>query len=172
MPLDETLLAATRAATEGWRAAQRATEQAKAEYQRSVRRLHLSGASLREIADALDLSHQRVHQLVEAAGGVPDWRPRKEPSGRACSFCATPEEESARLVAGPQIFICDNCVNQAQLVLAGHPSRLDQAAGRFTCSFCAKPATEVGPVATGPGVRICGGCAGFAAEVLAATLGG
>ncbi|MGO1055856.1 ClpX C4-type zinc finger protein [Crossiella sp. CA198] len=172
MPVDETLLAATRAATEQWRAAQRATEAAKAEYQRSIRRLHLSGASLREIADALDLSHQRVHQLVEAAGGVPDWRPRKTPSGLACSFCAAPEEECGRLVAGPQIFICDNCVNQAQLVLAGHPSRLDQAAGRFTCSFCAKPATETGPLATGPGVRICGGCANFAAEVVAATLGG
>ncbi len=33
-------------------------------YQQAIRRLHSSGASMREIAEALELSHQRVHQIV------------------------------------------------------------------------------------------------------------
>ncbi|WHT20377.1 ClpX C4-type zinc finger protein [Crossiella sp. CA-258035] len=170
MPLDEPLLAAAHAATRRWRAAQQATEQAKADYQQSIRRLHLAGASLREIADALKLSHQRVHQLVEAAGGTPDWRPKKKSAGLACSFCGTPDEECGRLVAGPKVFICDGCVEQAQRALAGQPTRLEQALGRFSCSFCGK--TGGGPLVAGPGVLICGGCVSFTAEVVAATLGG
>lgn len=172
MPLDESLLAEARAATQRWRAAQQATETAKSEYQQSVRRLHLAGASLREIADALELSHQRVHQLVEAAGGTPDWRPKRAASGRGCGFCGTPEEECGRLVAGPKVFICDRCIEVAQQALAGQPSRLEQVGGEFTCSFCVKAAKKVGPLVAGPGVRICGGCVNFAAEVVAATLNG
>jgi hypothetical protein len=34
------------------------------EYHREVVKLHRSGVSLREIADALGISHQRVHQIV------------------------------------------------------------------------------------------------------------
>jgi hypothetical protein len=57
-------------------------ERARADYQHAIRRLHAKGGSLREIADELGLSHQRVHQIVgeEAmepivTGDVPD--PRK-----------------------------------------------------------------------------------------------
>ena len=41
----------------------------RAHYHTAVRRLHLAGGSLREIAQALSLSHQRVQQIVSAAGG-------------------------------------------------------------------------------------------------------
>ncbi|MBP2474602.1 hypothetical protein JOF53_003474 [Crossiella equi] len=173
---DESLLAAARAAAQRWRAARQATEEAKAAYQQVVRRLHLAGASYREIADALELSHQRVHQLVEAAGGTADWRPKLPPGTPACGFCATPKQECGRLVAGPGVFICDYCVGLAARVLAEGPVQtarvsLDLAGGRFECTFCAKPASEAGRLVAGPGVRICGGCACFAAEVVAATAG-
>jgi hypothetical protein len=39
---------------------------ARAEFDHAVRTLYAAGASLREIADALGLSHQRVHQIVDA----------------------------------------------------------------------------------------------------------
>jgi ATP-dependent Clp protease ATP-binding subunit ClpC len=39
-------------------------ERARADYQHAIRRLHAKGGSLREIADELGLSHQRVHQIV------------------------------------------------------------------------------------------------------------
>jgi Clp amino terminal domain, pathogenicity island component len=40
-------------------------DRAKLDYHHSIRRLHAAGGSMREIAEVLDLSHQRVHQIVE-----------------------------------------------------------------------------------------------------------
>jgi hypothetical protein len=71
--MDEKLLAAARQAQEQLVEADHAAEVAKAQFHRAVRRLHLSGASLRELAAALNLSHQRVHQIVETAGGARRW---------------------------------------------------------------------------------------------------
>jgi hypothetical protein len=39
-------------------------ERARADYHAAIRRLNAEGGSTREIADALGLSHQRVHQIV------------------------------------------------------------------------------------------------------------
>lgn len=64
MTLEEQALADAQAARERLEALQDEVESARAEYHRAIRRLHLAGASLREIADVLGLSHQRVHQLV------------------------------------------------------------------------------------------------------------
>jgi hypothetical protein len=47
---------------------------------RAVRRLHLSGASLRELGAALHLSHQRVHQIVESARGAPMGKAGPDPA--------------------------------------------------------------------------------------------
>jgi Clp amino terminal domain, pathogenicity island component len=44
---------------------QHEADRAKLDYHHSIRRLHAAGGSMREIAEALDLSHQRVHQIVE-----------------------------------------------------------------------------------------------------------
>jgi hypothetical protein len=44
---------------------QHETERARVDYHDSIRRLHAAGGSLREIADNLALSHQRIHQIVE-----------------------------------------------------------------------------------------------------------
>ena len=38
---------------------------AQLDYHHAIRRLHAGGGSMREIAEALDVSHQRVHQIVE-----------------------------------------------------------------------------------------------------------
>ena len=69
MPLDASLLEQAKAAEGRVIDAEHAAEVARADFHRTVRRLPLAGASLREIADALGLSHQRVHQIVESAGG-------------------------------------------------------------------------------------------------------
>jgi len=72
MGVDEELLAAAQAAQARVVEAERGVDLARAEFRYSVRKLHLAGASLRELGEALGLSHQRVHQLVEEAGG--GWR--------------------------------------------------------------------------------------------------
>ena len=49
--------------------AERQVELARTEYHAMVRRMHLAGGSLRDIAHSLELSHQRVQQMVGNAGG-------------------------------------------------------------------------------------------------------
>ena len=62
---------------------------ARVNYEHAIRRLNASGASLREIADAFGLSHQRVHQIVDPStgkGAVKDCHPRvggNWPTGRS-----------------------------------------------------------------------------------------
>ena len=48
---------------------QHKTEVARVDYHHLIRQLHVKGGSLREIAEALGLSHQRVHQIVEPVDG-------------------------------------------------------------------------------------------------------
>ncbi|KOX17221.1 MULTISPECIES: ClpX C4-type zinc finger protein [unclassified Streptomyces] len=38
--------------------------------------------------------------------------------GRACSFCAKPEAEATKLVAGPGVNICTDCVDLAASIVA------------------------------------------------------
>src|SRR5215216_6457885 len=34
----------------------------------------------------------------------------REPNDRRCAFCGRPRQEVRKLVAGPNVFICDRCV--------------------------------------------------------------
>jgi hypothetical protein len=47
------------------------TAHARVDYHHAIKKLHAAGGSLREIAEALELSHQRVHQIVEEPVGIP-----------------------------------------------------------------------------------------------------
>jgi len=44
-------------------------DRARIDLHHAIRRLHAAGGSLREIAEALGLSHQRVHQIVDTEEG-------------------------------------------------------------------------------------------------------
>lgn len=156
--MDEELLVAARRAQEQLLEADHAAEIAKARFHRAVRRLHLSGASLRELAAALQLSHQRVHQIVEAAGGGRRWRGRgRLPDDPACSFCGRRQQPGRDLVAGPGTYICQECVEVAETVIrsgqAGEtalgplqPVPDDQTRSR--CSFCGNRRHQVPGLAT------------------------
>jgi hypothetical protein len=64
-PLDPTVLSEARSSRDRLLELQRDLEKTRADYNHAVRRLHAAGGSLREIAENLGLSHQRVHQIVE-----------------------------------------------------------------------------------------------------------
>jgi hypothetical protein len=68
------------AAREFLLASQQAAERARTDYHHAIRRLHAAGGSLREIAEALRLSHQRVHQIIDetAEPRRPWWRRRTQ----------------------------------------------------------------------------------------------
>jgi hypothetical protein len=182
MPVDEALLGEAKAAETRLIEAQHATEVAQADFHRAVRRLHLAGASLREVAAALGLSHQRVHQIVEAAGGSRRWRRGRDKDGFVpgpCSFCGRAAEEVKTLIPGPRVYICDRCIPLADQALATGdragplaaaitPVAPEAAAER--CSFCGKRRHQVPGLAAGRNTRICAECLELCHEIVAERL--
>jgi len=46
----------------------------------------------------------------------------------SCSFCLKPKDEVGTLVAGPGVFICDDCVNLCTDLIKGKPAVVPQLA--------------------------------------------
>jgi hypothetical protein len=72
MTLDEATLNEARELRSSLLELQHEADRAKLDYHHAIRRLHAGGGSMREIAEALDLSHQRVHQIVEGDAPIPE----------------------------------------------------------------------------------------------------
>jgi Clp amino terminal domain, pathogenicity island component/ClpX C4-type zinc finger len=70
MGLDERLLRAAMETRDRLLALQHEAERARADHHHAIRRLHAAGASMREIAESMGLSHQRIHQIIDA--GAPE----------------------------------------------------------------------------------------------------
>jgi hypothetical protein len=192
MGLDRELVREAERARERLAVSRHTAERARVDYHHAIRRLHAAGGSLREIAEVLHLSHQRVHQIIDEAAEPtrPRWRRRpqllKGPPG-PCSFCGRSHEECAKLIAGPGVFICDRCVAQATGLSAGAAvgdraagsMRLEASGSEPRCSFCGKQARQgVLLVAGGLSVpagkfgdlpRICDECLDLCGEILAET---
>jgi hypothetical protein len=177
MPVTADLLAEAKAAEARVIEAEHAAEVARADFHRAVRRLQLAGASLREIASALGLSHQRVHQIVAAAGGGRRWRARRGETAdsRRCSFCERPAPKVKTLVAGPGVYICNRCVPLADGVAAtGDPvtsagaalSPVPAADVAERCSFCGKRRHQVPALVSAGRARICPECLRLCHEML------
>jgi hypothetical protein len=148
------------------------TKTARAEYERAVRRLHVEGSSLREIAEALGLSHQRVHQIigVRPKAWWTFWRGEDaiEQPG-ACSFCGARADVAEKLVAGPGIYICNVCVEGARAALNGATACgfvSLPAMSRKRCSFCGRRGSDH-PRAMASDHQICRSCVDFAARMIA-----
>jgi hypothetical protein len=188
--LDPELVREAERAKEQLAVAQHAAYRAKVDYHQAIRRLHAAGGSLREIAQTLRMSHQRVHQILEEAAEPTRPRWRREPQllpgpPGPCSFCGRPYDVCARLIAGPQVFVCDRCVLQATRLAAGSvvegqvagPLRLEAPGSQARCSFCNLEARQVRHlVASGLAVpagkfgeppRICDRCRDLGLEILA-----
>ena len=71
MTLDEQVLAEAKRCAAALVDLETQTAHARVDYHHAIKKLHAAGGSLREIAEALELSHQRVHQIVEGPLGVP-----------------------------------------------------------------------------------------------------
>ncbi|HZQ16952.1 MAG TPA: Clp protease N-terminal domain-containing protein [Gaiellaceae bacterium] len=89
MTLDEQVLAEAREVRQRLVDLESQTAHARVDYHHAIKKLHAAGGSLREIADALELSHQRVHQIVEGPValpmppvGRPGWKHRGRRHGR------------------------------------------------------------------------------------------
>jgi ClpX C4-type zinc finger len=171
--INEPLLTKARAAGAALAEAERQVQLARAEYHSIVRRMHLVGGSLREIAQVLGLSHQRVQQMVGDAGGSwwqRVWRARNLKHNLACTFCQRSQDIVAKLIAGPNVFICDACVALAEQSMTGAPATHgivlagDQTKAR--CSFCRKRRTTERPILKGPAAGICAQCLNTCRQIL------
>jgi hypothetical protein len=188
MSVDERLLQNATRAREHFVASQHEADRAQVSFQHAIRTLHASGASLREIADVLGLSYQRVHQIVDPSSGK---GALKDAAGEAvCAFCGRENVDAGRLIAGPGLVICERCVDLAGEVLAEDDERSDdrttissvrRADGKARCGFCGKRRSQVEGIAEAPmrpavgkgaqrrrpGVRICAACVVLCVEILA-----
>lgn len=181
MTLDEVVLRDVEAARDKLEELEDAAYEARAALHQAIRRLHSTGGSMREIATALGMSHQRVHQIIGTDGIVEvETSAVTEVSSLpvstttavavtgaedACSFCGAPRRELDRLLAGPgPVFICGACVGQANLAVQHRtakgmrPVPVDEDA---TCSFCANASAVGGVMAEADpkgSPRICARC--------------
>ena len=95
MGLDKELVREAARAKEELAVAEHAAYRAKVHYHQAIRRLHAAGGSLREIAEAFRMSHQRVHQIInQAAEATRRQRETQVLSGPVgpCSFCGRPHD--------------------------------------------------------------------------------
>jgi hypothetical protein len=155
--MEDKLLGEARQARERLIGAEHDAEVARAEFHRAVWRLHLRGASLREIGAALGLSHQRVHQIVEVAGGTRRRGRRRNPwLDLACTFCGRPQPKVGKLISVPGVHICEACVKLAEAVLSSGSAAATQLGPMMAvpeqdretrCRFCGKPRDQVAGLA-------------------------
>lgn len=156
---------------------------ARAGLHQAIRRLHAAGGSMREIAAALGMSHQRVHQIIGADGIVEvettatelSTLPVAVTAGEdACSFCGAPRREVDKLLAAPgRVFICAPCVDKVSAVVERdlvspgvHRVPVEEDA---TCSFCGNPSSIGGVMAEAQAgaPRMCSRCVATCQRLLA-----
>ncbi|MBP1595727.1 MAG: hypothetical protein H6Q05_1104 [Acidobacteria bacterium] len=182
MAIHPQLLEKARLAGSGLSDAERRVREARTEYHAIVRRMHLAGGSLREIAEALGLSHQRIQQMVQGAGGSwwqRVWRSRNVRRGLTCTFCNRTQDQVASLIAGPKVYICEACAAHAERSLTSpHPAaapglpafRRENA--KVRCSFCGKHGAAGRTVLIAPGANICAECLSICGQILTDRGGG
>ena len=77
-----------------------------------------------------------------------------------CSFCGGAQQQVAKLIAGPGVYICNGCVTLAR---SWEPR---PAPGR-TCSFCGTWSPQGGRVTGHGSVAICQVCLDLCDQILA-----
>jgi hypothetical protein len=61
----------------------------------------------------------RLHRLAEAEGGEEAMKMKDQPTILRCSFCNKDQNEVRALIAGPTVFICNECVEFCYEIVAG-----------------------------------------------------
>jgi hypothetical protein len=187
--VDEKLLAEARQAQEWLDHLEHEAEAARAEFHHAVRRLVAAGSRPRDVAAALGLNGQQLHQIVQRAGGFErEGRNRPAAPGLACSFCGTSQYEVRKLIAGPGVYICDACVELVQGVISsgsvtntrlGPVHAVADQDEQVRCRFCDKHRDQVAAMAamsaeaggevSGP-AAICDECLALCIEIIAEEL--
>jgi hypothetical protein len=170
--VDQRLCEHARAEAVRLREAERQVLLVRTDYHTAIRRLHLAGGSLREIADALSLSHQRVQQIVEGAGGswwTRVWRTRNVTADLVCTWCDRPQSEVSKLIAGPNVFICESCIEAAERAMRGVSApglKRATPGAKGRCAFCRKRSGQARAIVAGAAADVCEACLGVCRQIL------
>jgi ATP-dependent protease Clp ATPase subunit len=94
----------------------------------------------------------------------------------SCSFCGKLAKQVKKLIAGPRVEICNECVDRVHAVLtvtgntASTPiatiRQVDDADPAKRCSFCGKQRRHVAAMASTGKKRICGDCIELCDELI------
>jgi len=111
-----------------------------------------------------------------------------------CSFCGKRRREVRKLISGPRVFICNECVMRSREIIGPRPPhRVDVGQPERTtgdlpaqalpdeedvtaekkppderhCSFCRMLKTDVATLVTGPTVYICNECIELCEDIIA-----
>lgn len=155
---------------------ERALELARVSYHESVRSMHQAGASLRELAGGLGISHQRIHQIVgtgATGSAAPAEAPRLPGALTVCDYCGTERHDDLQFVPGPGVGICEGCVNAGESAIDGGYrgqsgvffSRVDPNAKEH-CAFCKKSARQVNRLVIADENAVCDECLGRCRTIL------
>lgn len=118
----------------------------------------------------LAIGDEVVIRIIEAASC--DELESKEVSYLECSFCNKKQAEVVKLIAGPAVYICDECVADCSEALANDEPRgvitmvLSKTA-ETGCSFCGQKPIEVERIVGVPTARICNQCTKICGDILA-----
>ena len=92
-----------------------------------------------------------------------------------CSFCGKNQKQTRKLIAGPGVYICDECIEKAgQVITTGEVAAtalsaikpLGADAATVKCSFCGKRRHQVSGLAVAAGGAICTECLALCNEII------
>jgi len=99
-----------------------------------------------------------------------------------CSFCGKHQREVRKLIAGPTVYICEECIKLCNDIIAEKERRTDLAPHEtasppkkeeaaktgqlLCCSFCGRSQREVKVLIAGPSVYICDECIGLCNDII------
>jgi ClpX C4-type zinc finger len=117
----------------------------------------------------LNVGDEVVIRIIEAS--MCDKPNDKEVTYLACSFCGKKQSEVSKLIAGPSVFICNECVGDGDDAIAkveptGNITIIIRETADATCSFCGRKPVEVERIVGVPTSRICNQCIKICKDIL------
>ena len=61
----------------------------------------------------------------------------------SCSFCGKPDNQVTRIVAGPGVFICNECVEVCATIISDDPGTTSEDSVRRRHNYLDRPAAEI-----------------------------
>jgi ClpX C4-type zinc finger/Clp amino terminal domain, pathogenicity island component len=122
--------------------------------------------------------HILLGPIGSGGGDAVELRRRIGIAALACSFCGRGGIDVASLAAGPGVYICERCTQDAgQLITspgdepaAGPVSLVPDGHDDAVCSFCGKAQADVGRLAASQIALTCGECLALCREIHAGHL--